>query len=31
MQNDFYDRVNELTSGNAETRVVRDKDDINTR
>jgi ribosome maturation protein SDO1 len=31
MQNDFYDRVNELTSGNAETRVVRDKDDIKTR
>ncbi|MFB6081969.1 MAG: ribosome assembly factor SBDS [Halanaeroarchaeum sp.] len=31
MQNDFYDQVNELTSGEAETRIVRDKDEISTR
>ena len=31
MQNDFYDLVNDVTSGQAETRVIRDKDDINTR
>ncbi|WP_255149360.1 ribosome assembly factor SBDS [Halorarius halobius] len=31
MQNDFYDLVNEVSSGEAETRVVKDKDDISTR
>ena len=31
LQNDFYDLVNELTSGEAETRVIRDEDDIKTR
>ncbi|AGB16374.1 rRNA metabolism protein, SBDS family [Halovivax ruber XH-70] len=31
LQNDFYDLVNEHTSGEAETRVVKDKDDLNTR
>jgi ribosome maturation protein SDO1 len=31
MQNDFYDLVNDLTSGEAETRVVKDKDELNTR
>ena len=31
MQNDFYDLVNELTSGEAETRIVRDEDDVNLR
>jgi ribosome maturation protein SDO1 len=31
MQNDFYDLVNEQTSGEAETRVVKDEDDINVR
>ncbi|RJX51011.1 ribosome assembly factor SBDS [Halonotius pteroides] len=31
LQNDFYDMVNELTSGEAETRVIRDEDDIKTR
>ena len=31
MQNDFYDMVNEQTSGEAETSIVRDKDDIKTR
>jgi ribosome maturation protein SDO1 len=31
MQNDFYDTVNELTSGEAETRIIKDKDDINVR
>jgi ribosome maturation protein SDO1 len=31
LQNDFYDRVNELTSGEAETRVVREEDDIELR
>jgi ribosome maturation protein SDO1 len=31
MQNDFYDLVNEVTSGEAETRIVRDEDDISTR
>ncbi len=31
MQNDFYDLVNEETSGTAETRIVKDEDDLNTR
>ncbi len=31
MQNDFYDLVNEVTSGEAETRVVKDKDELSTR
>ncbi|MEF8786702.1 MAG: ribosome assembly factor SBDS [Haloarculaceae archaeon] len=31
LQNEFYDLVNELSSGKAETRMVRDEDDIDTR
>ncbi|MFW6003535.1 MAG: ribosome assembly factor SBDS [Halanaeroarchaeum sp.] len=31
MQNDFYDRVNDITSGEAETRIIKDKDEISTR
>jgi ribosome maturation protein SDO1 len=31
MQNDFYDLVNEVSSGNAETEIIRDEDDLNTR
>ncbi|MFB6070479.1 MAG: ribosome assembly factor SBDS [Halanaeroarchaeum sp.] len=31
MQNEFYDLVNELTSGEAETRIIKDKDEISTR
>ncbi|MBX0321470.1 ribosome assembly factor SBDS [Halomicroarcula sp. F13] len=31
MQNDFYDVVNENTSGEAETRIIKDEDDISTR
>lgn len=31
MQNDFYDMVNDITSGEAETRIVKDKDEISTR
>ncbi|MFB6281337.1 MAG: ribosome assembly factor SBDS [Haloferacaceae archaeon] len=31
MQNDFYDLVNELTSGEAETRMIKDEDDISVR
>jgi ribosome maturation protein SDO1 len=31
MQNDFYDMVNDITSGNAETQIVKDEDDIRTR
>ncbi|MFB6125229.1 MAG: ribosome assembly factor SBDS [Halanaeroarchaeum sp.] len=31
MQNEFYDLVNEHTSGEAETRIVKDKDEISTR
>jgi ribosome maturation protein SDO1 len=31
MQNEFYDLVNEHTSGEAETRIVKDEDDINVR
>jgi ribosome maturation protein SDO1 len=31
MQNEFYDMINDKTSGEAETNIVRDKDDIKTR
>ncbi len=31
LQNDFYDLVNEHTSGEAETRIIRDEDEISTR
>jgi ribosome maturation protein SDO1 len=31
LQNEFYDVVNEHTSGEAETRVVKDEDEIGTR
>ncbi|XVH31337.1 ribosome assembly factor SBDS [Haloferacaceae archaeon DSL9] len=31
LQNDFYDLVNDITSGNAETRIIKDKDDLKTR
>ncbi|PSQ44994.1 ribosome assembly factor SBDS [Halobacteriales archaeon SW_7_68_16] len=31
LQNEFYDLVNEHTSGEAETRIIRDGDDIKTR
>jgi ribosome maturation protein SDO1 len=31
LQNEFYDLVNEQTSGEAETRIVKDEDDINVR
>ncbi len=31
LQNEFYDLVNEHTSGEAETRIVKDEDDIETR
>lgn len=31
MQNDLYDLVNELTSGEAETRIIRDEDDVSVR
>jgi ribosome maturation protein SDO1 len=31
LQNDFYDLVNEISSGEAETRVVKDKDELSTR
>lgn len=31
MQNDFYDMLNDNTSGQAETSIVKDKDDIKTR
>jgi len=31
MQNEFYDLVNEHTEGEAETRIVRDEDEISTR
>ncbi|ESP87645.1 ribosome assembly factor SBDS [Candidatus Halobonum tyrrellensis] len=30
MQNEFYDLANEVSSGEAETRVVKDEDDLNT-
>ncbi len=31
LQNDFYDLVNEHTSGEAETRMIKDEDEIETR
>ena len=31
MQNDFYELVNEVSSGEAETTVIKDEDDIGTR
>ena len=31
LQNEFYDMVNEITSGEAETRIIKDEDDIKTR
>lgn len=31
LQNEFYELVNEVSSGNAETRVVKDKDELSTR
>jgi ribosome maturation protein SDO1 len=31
MQNDFYDMVNDVTSGEAETQIIKDKDEIGTR
>lgn len=31
LQNDFYDLVNEHTSGEAETQIVKDEDDLKTR
>ncbi|WP_181684673.1 ribosome assembly factor SBDS [Halorhabdus salina] len=31
LQNDFYDLANEVSSGNAETQIIKDEDDIKTR
>jgi len=31
LQNDFYELVNEVSEGTAETRIVRDEDEISTR
>jgi len=31
MRNDFYDVVNDMSSGEAETRVIKDKDELSTR
>lgn len=31
MQDDFYDLVNEVTSGTAETQIIKDEDDLRTR
>jgi ribosome maturation protein SDO1 len=31
LQNEFYDLVNEVSSGEAETQIIEDKDDIKTR
>jgi ribosome maturation protein SDO1 len=31
LQNDFYDLVNEASSGEAETQIIRDEDDLNMR
>jgi ribosome maturation protein SDO1 len=31
MQNDFYDLVNEVSSGEAETQILKEEDDIETR
>ncbi len=31
LQNEFFNRANEVTSGEAETRIIKDEDDIKTR
>jgi len=31
MQNDFYDLVNEVSSGEAETQIIKEEDDLDTR
>ena len=31
LQNDFYDLANEVAEGNAETRIIKDEDEISTR
>ncbi|WP_336038162.1 ribosome assembly factor SBDS [Halobacterium yunchengense] len=31
MQNDFYDLVNEVSSGEGETQIIKDKDELETR
>jgi ribosome maturation protein SDO1 len=31
MQNEFYDLVNEHTSGEAETQIIKDEDELSTR
>ncbi|WP_134669731.1 ribosome assembly factor SBDS [Halorussus marinus] len=31
MQNEFYDLVNEITSGEAETQIIKDEDELQTR
>lgn len=31
LQNDLYDKVNELTSGEGDARVIKDKDELSTR
>ena len=31
LQNDFYDLVNEVSSGEAETQIIKDEDDLDTR
>lgn len=31
LQNEFYDLVNEITSGEAETQIIKDEDDLKTR
>jgi ribosome maturation protein SDO1 len=31
MQNEFYELANEVSSGQAETRIIKDEDDLNTR
>ena len=31
MQNEFYDLVNEVSSGEAETQIIKDEDDLDTR
>jgi len=31
LQNEFYDLVNEQTSGEGETQIIKDEDDIKTR
>ncbi|MFB6073848.1 MAG: ribosome assembly factor SBDS [Haloarculaceae archaeon] len=31
MQNEFYDLVNEVSSGEAETRIIKDEDELRTR